>query len=143
MGKNNIKRNGRGRFAKGKKPGPGRPKKLKGTTRPYEDWIQAYEQLGGIHELVRWAAQNNSNRSQFYSLLLRTIPKESIERLLAPKERAEDVPNIKIEYVPEWYVERINQLEAFILNNGLKVPEQVERKFPIGGGGGTDSGDGG
>lgn len=117
-----LKRDKKGRFAKGSKPGPGRPKKAKSSSpgKPFEDFIQAYEKLGGIEELVRWANQNNSNKMKFYELLLRIIPKDSIERLLA-KKKGEDEMNV-IVFMPARAMKRVEQLEAFIKSKGLKVP---------------------
>lgn len=128
-GEKQIKRNEKGQFAKGKKGGPGRPKKLKGTGRPFEDFITAYETMGGVEELVRWALQNNTNRSQFYSLLMRTIPKETIEKLLLPKMRTDfPLPIRYVCYDDEIARARVRQLEGFIRENGLEVPPELETK---------------
>ncbi|MBA7471415.1 hypothetical protein ES707_06721 [subsurface metagenome] len=127
--KKQVKRDEKGQFAKGTKmkAGPGRPKKIKSTGRPFEDLILAYEQLGGITELVRWANQNNANKMEFYRLLMRTIPKEVIEKLLMRDHVKEDWP--RIEYVSinlERQRLRIQQLEEFIRKQGAVVPEPAE-----------------
>lgn len=125
MVKNGIKRNKKGQFAKGKKGGPGRPKKFQGTGKPFHDFMIAFEELGGLEGLIIWAKQNNTNRSQFYSLLMRTVPKEVVEKLLLPKHSAE--PPVRIEYVPAKWHARVKQLERFIVEAGLELPAEATK----------------
>ncbi|MBA7471400.1 hypothetical protein ES707_06706 [subsurface metagenome] len=127
MTEKKVKRDGRGRWAKGKKGGPGRPKKHRGTGKPFHDFLQAFEALGGLEGLIVWARQNNSNRSQFYSLLMRTVPQKVIEQLLMPQHQ--DESPLRIEYVSvdlERQRLRIQQLEEFIRKQGAVVPEPAE-----------------
>lgn len=130
MTKKKVKRNKKGQFAKGAKGGPGRPKKIRGTGRPFEDMVAAYGLIGGVEAMVAWACQNNTNRGLFYSLLMRTVPKEVVEKLLLPKHSEEST--VKIEYVPIFYQQRIEQLERFIIEAGLELPPRPERKVPGG-----------
>lgn len=127
-GEKQIKRDKIGRFAKGKKGGPGRHKKVKSTGRPFEDFITAYEQLGGVAELQRWAAQNNSNRMAFYQMLMRTIPREMIEKLLMKEQTKDDYPLIQyVRYDPPHCFKRVIQLEEFIKSQGLEIPEEPKK----------------
>jgi len=78
---------------------------------------------------VAWAKQNNSNRSQFYNLLMRAVPREMIEKLLMREHVKEEWP--RIEYVSidlERQHLRILQLEGFIKKQGLDVPEPAEAR---------------
>lgn len=127
--KKQVKRDEKGRWAKGTKgrAGPGRRKKVKSTGRPFEDFLEAYQEIGGTPALVSWALQNNSNRSQFYNLLMRAVPREMIEKLLMREHVKEDWP--RIEYVSidlERQRARILQLEQFIAEQGINIPEPAE-----------------
>lgn len=141
MTKKKVKRSKDGQFAKGAKPGPGRPKKIKGTGKPMEDFIAIYQGIGGLEEFKRWAVQNNSNQAAFYQMLFRTVPKEVAADLLLPKHVPSEGP-LQIQYVNVELKARIDQLEAFIVGHSLEVPEQVKRKFPSDAEGGKDSGNG-
>jgi hypothetical protein len=56
-------------------PGPGRPKGMpnKSTKLVKEALQEAFEQLGGVPSLLRWATRN---RDEFYKLWARLIPSE-------------------------------------------------------------------
>jgi len=144
MTKKKVYRNVKGQFMKGRKGGPGRPKKIKGTGKPMEQFIAVYNDIGGAEELKRWALQNNSNQAAFYSMLFRTVPRDVAADLLLPKHTEEKQP-VRIEYVSMHLQERVEQLEAFILVSGLEVPEvpvRVGAKDSGGGDGGNEHGNG-
>lgn len=126
MSKKATGRDAKGRFTKGKKGGPGRPKKITGTGKPMEDFIEVYNLIGGLEEFKRWALQNNTNQLRFYEMLFRTVPKDVAADLLLPKHSEAKAP-LKIEYVPIFLQQRVDQLERFIVKAGLELPAEPER----------------
>ena len=57
-------------------PGPGRPAAVpnKMTVAAKEAFNLAFEGIGGVDGLIKWASQNAKNRSLFYTLYARLIP---------------------------------------------------------------------
>lgn len=57
-------------------PGPGRPKGVpnKVTTAAKEAFALAFDKLGGIDGLVKWANSDPDNLKVFYTLYARLIP---------------------------------------------------------------------
>jgi len=125
-----VKRTKTGQFAKGTpmKAGPGRPKKIKGTGRPFEDLVLVYEKLGGIAGMVQWAAQNNSNRVEFYKMLIRSVPKELIDRLFKTSEEEQDrKPGIQfIMYDAQIALARVEQLESLLKEHKIALPKSED-----------------
>jgi len=142
MTKKKVIRDAKGQFKRKSKGGPGRPKKIKGTGKPMEQFIAVYNDMGGAEELMRWAKQNNSNQQAFYAMLFRTVPRDIAADLLLPKHTEEKQP-VRIEYVSMHLQERVEQLEAFILESGLEVPKVPMRVEPKEGGGGDKDSEGG
>ncbi len=145
MTKKRKLRDNKGQFKKGHKGGPGRSKKAVGTGRPFEDMVAVFGLIGGIETMTKWAKQNNTNMGMFYSLLMRTVPKEVVEKLLLPKHQ--ESTHLTIEYVPVRCQQRVDQLERFIAENGLNVPARPKVRVPLSsddsagpGGGGNDHG---
>lgn len=78
-----VKRDKRGRFKKGHSGNPnGVPKGLKQrSTEIKEAFFDAFEKTGGVKGLIKWVKKNNANRKEFYSFLIRLMPKEIEEDL--------------------------------------------------------------
>ena len=57
------------------KPGQGRPKGTMNKFTTLKDaFLKAFEQLGGIDELVKWSGKE-SNKKHFYSMIAKMLPK--------------------------------------------------------------------
>ena len=86
-----IKRGTTSGFQKGHKKTGGRKK---GTPNKFtalrDSYLDAFQRLGGTSGLVTWARRSNSNRTIFYSMLSRMLPKEVI--IGQPGDNPETLP---------------------------------------------------
>ena len=59
------------------KPGnPGRPKgSANRFTKLRDEMLEAFEQLGGVDRLVKWAKSNPDRQGMFYTMIARMLPK--------------------------------------------------------------------
>jgi hypothetical protein len=73
-----IKRGKDGKFKKGHSGNPnGVPKGLKQrSTEIKEAFFDAFEKTGGVEGLINWVNKDGANRKEFYSFLIRLMPKE-------------------------------------------------------------------
>ncbi len=71
-------RNKTGKFKAGKSGNPnGRPKGSKDKFTELKDsFLEAFDRLGGIDGLVEWAKKSNNNRSQFYQMITKLLPRD-------------------------------------------------------------------
>ncbi len=71
-------RDAKGKFLAGTSGNPdGIPKGLKQkSTMIKEAFIDAFEKTGGVKELIKWVKKSESNRKEFYSFLIRMLPRE-------------------------------------------------------------------
>jgi len=55
--------------------GPGRPKGSKNKfTELKEAFLEAFEELGGVDGLVKWAKKNNKCQGEFYKMIAKMLP---------------------------------------------------------------------
>ncbi len=73
-----AKRDSKGKFLKGVSGNPdGVPKGLKQrSTEIKEAFFDAFEKTGGVKKLIKYVNKNDLNRKEFYSFLIRLLPKE-------------------------------------------------------------------
>jgi len=56
--------------------GPGRPKGSKDKFTDLKNaFLTAFDNLGGIEGLTEWAKKNNNNKTQFYHMITKLLPK--------------------------------------------------------------------
>jgi len=73
--KTENKRKADGRFVEGNKESPGRPKGSKNKfTELKEAFLEAFEELGGVDGLVKWARKNNKCQGEFYKMVAKMLP---------------------------------------------------------------------
>ena len=106
-------RDKKGRYAKGHKGGPGRPKgepkdivckdgKKRSLTALLNDLLNTYEELGSDKFLISWAKHSHRNLNEFMKLLFRFVPEpKSIDPLSSASYEISEkyMPKIKIERV--------------------------------------------
>ena len=73
-----AKRDSKGKFLKGESGNPdGVPKGLKQrSTEIREAFFDAFEKTGGMKKLIKYVNKSDLNRKEFYSFLIRLMPKE-------------------------------------------------------------------
>jgi hypothetical protein len=75
---NNSKRTGKRLFRKGQSGNPnGRPKGSKDKFTELKDaFLSAFDELGGVKGLVKWAKRSNDNTGHFYQMITKLLPRD-------------------------------------------------------------------
>jgi hypothetical protein len=78
-------------------PRAGRPFGCKNKfTSLKQSFLDAFEELGGVDGLVKWAKKSNNNRATFYNMLKSMLPKDV--QLSSPTESPDSLPfTIRVE----------------------------------------------
>ena len=88
-------------FKNGDPGGPGRPNGSKSKfTNIKEQFLAAYEDIGGLIALVSWAKQPK-NKTEFYKMLTKLFPKEIKGELKIGKSVSEYTTEELIEFISE------------------------------------------
>lgn len=102
-----TKRNPKGQFLKGVSGNPGGlPEGARQKASEIKEmFFQGFDAIGGLKGLTTWAGKNDANRREFYSLLVRQLPKEidveadltSCDKCIYPRHTYQFVDMLKSE----------------------------------------------
>lgn len=122
------KRDSKGRFKKGRQPGPGRPPgtiqdvlckdgKARTVSVLLDDLLGAYAKMGGGKFLAKWATQNHRNLTKFIDILYKFAPMPTIESSVEVKPLV-----VTVKTLPKG--DAVSAMEKTIRDLGDRLREQ-------------------
>ena len=115
------KRDAKGRLLKGYSGNlKGRPPRIHSKAAQIKlAFFEAFEKVGGIEALVKWIKKNNTNKREFYKMLLQILPKDI---KIDPSDALFDK---YAELSTEKLIERLYELSN--KGGGSRVPAAISR----------------